>query len=256
MNRLVVPFVFFLKRKTIYNRNPFLLLQSINFGSKKQKEKVDKEQKKLRKILKVSGNLKEVETNENVDEKIKKKLNDKNKIDYKTHDVKIDKILTSFDNKIKNIFDNTLKIDFFNNIEITKDKKNMNLSDVTQVVIKSSQLIHFYPYISTDIQKIIYALKKKNNTWNPTISNDNQYIVLQLLGLTEEMKLKKKKEAKDLFEKTKTDVRNIRHKIKDEIVKNIEGEEWKIFEKNKLDNYIKNKIKLVENVYEKAIKSF
>lgn len=177
-------------------------------------------------------------------------------VDYKSYDIKIEEIIKNFDIKMKKLLENTLTVDFFNNIVVTKDKKKYKLSDISQVVIKSSKTIFFYPYIISDIQKIIHTLKVKDNTWNPTAPNDGQYILLHIPPLTNEIKLKKKKEAKDLLEKVKNDIRNIRHKIRDFIGKNVEGDEWKIEEKNKLDNYIKNKVKNIENVYEKYTKNY
>ncbi|CRG99000.1 ribosome-recycling factor, putative [Plasmodium relictum] len=227
----------------------------MNFGSKKQKEKVGKETKKIRKILKISNiKIDEIE-NVNLSEN-KKIVNEKNKVDYKVYDLKIQDIIRNFENKIRKIFSNCLNIETFNNIPITKDKKNFKLSDLAQVVIKSSNLIYFYPYMISDIQKIIHNLKLKDNSWNPTTSDDSQYILLQIPPLTNEVKLKKKKEAKDLLEKIKTDIRNIRYKIRDDIIKNMEGEEWKVVEKNKLDNYIKTKIKNIESIYENSIKNY
>ncbi|CRG93236.1 ribosome-recycling factor, putative [Plasmodium gallinaceum] len=235
---------------SVYN----FFIQQMDFGSKKQKEKIGKETKKIRKILKISNmNNDEIESI-NLNEKQKITI-EKNKIDYKVYDFKLQEIIKNFENKIKKIFDNSLSIETFNNISVIKDKKNFKLSDLAQVVIKSSSLIYFYPYMINDIQKIIHNLKIKDNSWNPIASNDNQSILLQIPPLTNEAKLKKKKEAKDLLEKIKGDIRNIRHKIRDDIIKNIEGEEWKVVEKNKLDNYIKTKIKNIENIYENSIKN-
>ncbi|SBT87518.1 ribosome-recycling factor, putative [Plasmodium malariae] len=233
----------------------FVLLQRINFGSKKQKEKIDKETKKIRNLLKIS-NIKneEIEEQKNLYEKLKISGSEKQKkniIDYKTYDIKIEQISKSFENKLKKIFDSTLTVEFFNNITVTKDKKDLKLSDVAQVVIKSSKLIQFFPYLTSDIQKIIHSLKLKVSSWNPITSNDGQYILLQISALTDDIKLKKKKEAKDLLEKIKNDIRSVRHKIRDNIEKYLEGNEWKIVERKKLDNYIKEKIKAIEWIYEK-----
>ncbi|KEG01359.1 ribosome-recycling factor, putative [Plasmodium vinckei vinckei] len=235
----------------------FLCVQGLKFGSKK--EKSDKETKKFRNLLKISGvrnNEREDNDNRKGKENVKRIINENNKVDYKSYDIKIEEIIKNFDIKIKKLLENTLTVDFFNNIVVTKDKKKYKLSDLSQVVIKSSKTIYFYPYIISDIQKIIHTLKVKDNTWNPTTPNDGQYILLQIPPLTNEVKLKKKKEAKDLLEKVKNDIRNIRHKIRDFIGKNIEGDEWKIEERNKLDNYIKNKVKNIENVYEKYTKNY
>ncbi|SCM03452.1 ribosome-recycling factor, putative [Plasmodium chabaudi adami] len=237
----------------------FLCVQGLNFGSKK--EKTDKETKKFRNLLKISGiRNDETEDNDNTNRKgkenVKRITNENNNVDYKSYDIKIEEIIKNFDIKMKKLLENTLTVDFFNNIVVTKDKKKYKLSDLSQVVIKSSKTIYFYPYIISDIQKIIHTLKVKDNTWNPTTPNDGQCILLQIPPLTNEVKLKKKKEAKDLLEKVKNDIRNIRHKIRDFIGKNIEGDEWKIEERNKLDNYIKNKVKNIENVYEKYTKNY
>ncbi|ETW20350.1 hypothetical protein PFUGPA_00555 [Plasmodium falciparum Palo Alto/Uganda] len=246
------------------NKNNLLIFcGKVNFGSKKQKEKVDKETKKFRKFLKIS-NMKnndedekyEGDINEGDMKKKMKGISGMTRIDYKIYDIKIQEINKNFENKIKKIFDTCLQIDFFNNISILKDKKNIKLCDVAQVVIKSSNLIYFYPYTINDIQKIIHNLKLKDNTWNPTVSNDGQYVILQIQPLSEDVKMKKKKEAKDLFEKIKNDIRNVRYKIRDDIIKNIEGDQWKIVERNKLDNYIKDKMKLIENVYEQSVKNY
>lgn len=234
-------------------------IQHSSFGSKKQKEKTDKETKKLRKLFKIS-NIKNEEFDEEFSsERTGKKSkigNERNHIDYKEYDIKINEITTSFNNKLKQIFDTSVNVETFNSITISKDKKTNKFSDITQIVIKSPRLIYFYPYMNNDLKKIIYSLKLLNNQWNPKISEDGQYVELHIPSATEEIKIKKRKEGKELLEKIKSDIRGIRHKMRDEIEKNLEGDEWKIIEKNKLDNFIKDKIKNIEGIYENVLKGY
>ncbi|GAW79829.1 ribosome-recycling factor [Plasmodium gonderi] len=237
--------------------------QKIPFGSKKKKEKVDKETKKLRKFLKISGmknNEEKTEEDTCANEKVKPGENWSGRdthavIDYKVYDLKVEDVIRNFERKMKKIYDNNLNVDFFNNIIIEKGKQNFKLSELAQVVIKSVKFIYFYPYVTGDTQKIIHHLKLKDNTWNPITSNDGQHILLQIPPLTEDIKLKKKKEAKDLLEKIKNDLRNLRHKIRDDIVKNCQGDEWKIVERKKLDTYIKTKTRVIEEIYERYLRT-
>ncbi|ANQ06905.1 Ribosome recycling factor [Plasmodium coatneyi] len=235
-----------------------LHVQKIPFGSKKQKEKVDKETKKLRKFLKISG-AKNVQLEE-AEEAKQRRWSDGEKdererdatpmqLDYEEYDVKAQEIVKGFEKKMKKIYDNNLSVDFFNNMVIAKEKQNFNLSDLAQVVVKSSKVIYFFPYMASDAQRIIYHLKVKDNTWNPTMSNDGQHILLHIPPLTEDVKLKKRKEAKELLEKMKNDLRNLRHRMRDDIGRLLQGEEWKIVERNKLDGYIKGKVKAIEEIY-------
>lgn len=246
---------------------PLVHVQKIPFGSKKQKEKVDKETKKLRKFLKISGVKNDVQLEE-ADEVKQSRWSERSgrthgekdgretdatpmQLDYEPYDTKTQEIVKGFEKKIKKIYDNNLSVDYFNNIVISKEKQNYNLSDLAQVVVKSSKVICFFPYIISDTQKIIYHLKLKDNTWNPTISNDGQHIFLHIPPLTEDVKLKKRKEAKELLEKMKNDLRNLRYRMRDDIAKLLQGEEWRIVERNKLDGYIKGKIKAIEEIYAK-----
>ncbi|EUD65115.1 ribosome recycling factor [Plasmodium inui San Antonio 1] len=250
---------------------PPLHVQKIQFGSKKQKEKVDKETKKLRRFLKISG-VRNDEQLEGADEarrgggsvgsgssersRQSHGANDEGervatsmRVDYEAYDVKAQEIVKAFERKMKKIYDNNLSVDFFNNIVIAKEKQNFNLSDLAQVVMKSAKVIYFFPYMNSDAQRIIYHLKIKDNTWNPTMSNDGQHILLHIPPLTEDVKLKKRKEAKELLEKIKNDLRNLRHRVRDDIARLLQGEEWKIVERNKLDTYIKGKVKAIEEIY-------
>ncbi|SBS81274.1 ribosome-recycling factor, putative [Plasmodium ovale] len=233
-------------------------LQMMQFGSKKQKEKTGKDGKKLRNFLKISSRENEenevmIGSNNEVSRRIENEIN---KVDYKMYDIKIEEIIKNYENKIKKTTDSCINIEHLHNISILKEKKNFKLLDLAQVVIKSSKLIYFYPYITSDIQKIIHSLKLKEKSWNPIISNDNQYIILEIPSLTNDVKLKKKKEAKDFLEKIKLDIRNMRYQIRDHIDKYIKGDEWKLSEKNKLDNYIKTKMKIIENVYNTYVKNW
>ncbi|SBT33074.1 ribosome-recycling factor, putative (RRF2) [Plasmodium ovale wallikeri] len=246
---------------------PFQMMQ---FGSKKQKEKTGKEAKKLRNFLKISsrengenegtigtvgtvGTVGTIGSNDEVSGRIENEIN---KVDYKIYDRKIEEIIKNYENKIKKTTDSCINIEHLHNISVLKEKKKFKLLDLAEVVIKSTKLVYFYPYITSDIQKIIHSLKLKEKSWNPITSNDNQYIILEIPPLTNDVKLKKKKEAKDFLEKIKLDIRNMRYQIRDDIDKHIKGDEWKFSEKNKLDNYIKTKMKIIENVYNTYVKNW
>ncbi|GAB65330.1 ribosome recycling factor, partial [Plasmodium cynomolgi strain B] len=186
---------------------PPLHVQKIPFGSKKKKEKVDKETKKLRKFLKISGmkNDAQLEEADEVKRSGQSGLSERSgrshgendererdattpmEVDYQAYDVKAQEILKAFEKKMKKIYDNNLSVDFFNNIVIVKEKQNFHLSDLAQVVVKSAKVIYFFPYMTSDAQRIIYHLKIKDNTWNPTMSNDGQYILLHIPPLTEDV---------------------------------------------------------------------
>ncbi|KJP85878.1 hypothetical protein AK88_04465 [Plasmodium fragile] len=241
---------------------PPVHVQKIPFGSKKQKEKVDKETKKLRKFLKISGVKNEVQFEEAEESNSRSGGSHGEKdererdatlthVDYEAYDMKAQDIVKSFEKKMKKIYENNLSVDFFNSMVVEKEKQKFNLSDLAQVVLKSAKVIYFYPYMTSDAQKIIYHLKMKDNTWNPTMSNDGQHILLHIPPLTEDVKLKKRKEAKELLEKIKNDLRNLRHRIRDDIARLVQSEEWKIVERNKLDAYIKGKVKAIEDIYTK-----
>ncbi|CAG9479976.1 ribosome-recycling factor, putative [Plasmodium vivax] len=238
---------------------PPLHVHKSPFGSKKKKEKVDKETKKLRNFLKISGGKNEAHLEEAHETKRSKRSDEERdergraatptQVDYESYDVKAQEILKAFEKKMKKIYENNLSVDFFNSMVISKEKETFSLSDLAQVVVKSSRVIYFLPYMASDAQRIIYHLKMKDNTWNPTMSNDGQQILLHIPPLTEDVKLKKRKEAKELLEKIKNDLRNLRHRVRDDIARLLQGEEWKIVERNKLDGYIKAKVKAVEAIY-------
>ncbi len=132
----------------------------------------------------------------------------------------------------------------------------MPINQLATISVPESRLITVQVWDSNNVNLIDSAIRKSTLGINPQI--DGQILRLPIPSLTEERRVELKKSIKEISEKSKISIRNIRREGKDELKKlldkkNISEDESKKFEKE-IQTITDNSIAEIEKVLEKKEK--
>jgi len=134
--------------------------------------------------------------------------------------------------------------------------QKMPINQLATVSVPESRLITVQVWDSNNVNLIDSAIRKSNLGINPQI--DGQMLRLPIPSLTEERREELKKSMKEIAEKSKISIRNIRREGKDELKKllekkSISEDENKKFEKE-IQTITDSSIAEIEKVLEKKEK--
>lgn len=143
-------------------------------------------------------------------------------------------MLENVDEKIKNVLDSLYRdyskirssrvsVNILDNVKVSSYGQEVPINQVATVSNPESRLIVISPWDKSALAEIEKAIQKENLGINP--SNDGKVIRLAFPPLSEERRKESVKNAKDIAEKHKVSIRNIRRDAIDELKKSEKNSE-------------------------------
>ncbi len=168
----------------------------------------------------------------------------------KNFSIKMEKSIQSFKKDISTLRTGRANTNMVDTIKIDVYGQLMPLEQLATVSVPEARLISIQVWDKSNINLIESAIQKSELGINPQI--DGQIIRLRIPDLTEDRRKELIKILKNMGEKSKISIRNIRREANDDLKKklknkNISEDQAKNFEKN-IQKLTDNNIENVENI--------
>ena len=173
-----------------------------------------------------------------------------NEFNEKNFSIKMEKSIQSFKKDISTLRIGRANTNMVDTIKIDVYGQLMPLEQLATVSVPEARLISIQVWDKSNINLIESAIQKSELGINPQI--DGQIIRLRIPDLTEDRRKELIKILKNMGEKSKISIRNIRREANDDLKKklknkNISEDQAKNFEKN-IQKLTDNNIENVENI--------
>ena len=173
-----------------------------------------------------------------------------NEFNEKNFSIKMEKSIQSFKKDISTLRTGRANTNMVDTIKIDVYGQLMPLEQLATVSVPEARLISIQVWDKSNINLIESAIQKSELGINPQI--DGQIIRLRIPDLTEDRRKELIKILKNMGEKSKISIRNIRLEANDDLKKklknkNISEDQAKNFEKN-IQKLTDNNIENVENI--------
>ena len=173
-----------------------------------------------------------------------------NEFNEKNFSIKMEKSIQSFKKDISTLRTGRANTNMVDTIKIDVYGQLMPLEQLATVSVPEARLISIQVWDKSNINLIESAIQKSELGINPQI--DGQIIRLRIPDLTEDRRKELIKILKNMGEKSKISIRNIRREANDDLKKklknkNISEDQAKNFEKN-IQKLTDNNIENVENI--------
>jgi|TARA_B110000444_G_scaffold134322_1_gene126145 ribosome recycling factor len=164
----------------------------------------------------------------------------------KSYSLKMEKTIQSLKKDISTLRTGRANSSMLDMIKIDVYGQQMPINQVATISVPEARMISVQVWDQSNVTLVDSAIKKSDIGVNPQI--DGQLIRIRIPDLTEERRKDLIKVLKNISEKNKVSIRNIRREANEEIKKlekekKISEDENKIFEKNiqkTTDNFIEN----------------
>ena len=159
----------------------------------------------------------------------------------KNYSSKMDKSIISFKKDISTLRTGRANTNMLDTIKVNVYGQLMPIEQLATISVPEARLISIQVWDKTNIQLIESAIQKSELGVNPQI--DGQIIRLRIPDLTEERRKELTKVLKNMGEKSKVAIRNIRREANEDLKKKLKG---KIISEDQNKNYEKNIQKLTD----------
>ena len=163
----------------------------------------------------------------------------------KNYSVKMDKSITSFKKDISTLRTGRANINMLDTIKVDVYGQLMPIDQLATVSVPEARLISIQVWDKANINLIDASIQKSELGINPQI--DGQTIRLRIPDLTEERRKDLIKILKNMGEKARVSIRNIRREANEELKKK---QKDKVISEDQSKNYEKNIQKLTDNSIE------
>ena len=168
-------------------------------------------------------------------------------------DSKIKSVIDSLEKDFSKIRSGRVSTNILDNIKVSSYGQEVAINQVATISNPESRMIVISPWDKTILAEIEKAIQKENIGVNP--SNDGKQIRLVFPPLSEERRKESVKNAKDIAEKHKISIRNIRRDFLEELKKaeknsEISEDEKKSFEE-KLQIKVDKAIDEISKIFDK-----
>ena len=157
----------------------------------------------------------------------------------KNYSVKMDKSITSFKKDISTLRTGRANINMLDTIKVDVYGQMMPIDQLATVSVPEARLISVQVWDKANTSLIESAIQKSEIGINPQI--DGQIIRLRIPDLTEERRKDLIKVLKNMGEKSKVAIRNIRREANEELKKKLKD---KIISEDDNKNFEKNKVSI------------
>ena len=157
----------------------------------------------------------------------------------------MDKSIISFKKDISTLRTGRANTNMLDTIKVNVYGQLMPIEQLATISVPEARLISIQVWDKTNIQLIESAIQKSELGVNPQI--DGQIIRLRIPDLTEERRKELTKVLKNMGEKSKVAIRNIRREANEDLKKKLKG---KIISEDQNKNYEKNIQKLTDTQIE------
>ena len=159
----------------------------------------------------------------------------------KNYSLKLDKSINSFKKDISTLRTGRANTNMLDTIKVDVYGQLMPIEQLATISVPEARLISIQVWDKANIQLIESAIQKSELGINPQI--DGQIIRLRIPDLTEERRKELTKILKNMGEKSKVAIRNIRREANEDLKKKLKG---KIISEDQNKNYEKNIQKLTD----------
>ena len=159
----------------------------------------------------------------------------------KNYSLKMDKSINSFKKDISTLRTGRANTNMLDTIKVDVYGQLMPIEQLATISVPEARLISIQVWDKANIQLIESAIQKSELGINPQI--DGQIIRLRIPDLTEERRKELTKILKNMGEKSKVAIRNIRREANEDLKKKLKG---KIISEDQNKNYEKNIQKLTD----------
>ena len=164
-----------------------------------------------------------------------------NEFNEKNYSVKMDKSIQSFKKDISTLRTGRANTNMLDTIKVDVYGQLMPIEQLATITVPEARLISIQVWDKTNIQIIESAIQKSELGINPQI--DGQVIRLRIPDLTEERRKELIKVLKNMAEKGKISVRNVRREANEDLKKKLKD---KVISEDQSQNFEKNIQKLTD----------
>ena len=164
-----------------------------------------------------------------------------NEFNEKNYSVKMDKSIQSFKKDISTLRTGRANTNMLDTIKVDVYGQLMPIEQLATITVPEARLISIQVWDKTNIQIIESAIQKSELGINPQI--DGQVIRLRIPDLTEERRKELIKVLKNMAEKGKISVRNVRREANEDLKKKLKD---KVISEDQNKNFEKNIQKLTD----------
>ena len=169
--------------------------------------------------------------------------------DQKTHNLKMDKSIEAFSKELSSLRTGRANSAMLDLIKVDVYGQQMPINQVASITTPEPRMINIQVWDQNNVPLVDAAIKKSELGLNPQI--DGQLVRLPIPELNEERRTELKKLIKNMGEKCKISIRNIRRDANEELKKLLKSkkigeDEEKSFEKN-VQTITDNHIKIVDD---------
>ena len=169
--------------------------------------------------------------------------------DEKSHSLKMDKSIEAFSKELSSLRTGRANAAMLDLVKVDVYGQQMPINQVGSITTPEPRMINIQVWDQNNVPLVDAAIKKSELGLNPQI--DGQLIRLPIPELNEERRTELKKLIKNMGEKCKISIRNIRRDANEELKKLLKSkkigeDEEKSFEKN-VQTITDNHIKIVDD---------
>ena len=169
--------------------------------------------------------------------------------DEKTHNLKMDKSIEAFSKELSSLRTGRANAAMLDLVKVDVYGQQMPINQIGSITTPEPRMINIQVWDQNNVSLVDAAIKKSELGLNPQI--DGQLIRLPIPELNEERRTELKKLIKNMGEKCKISIRNIRRDANEELKKLLKSkeigeDEEKSFEKN-VQKITDNHIKIVDD---------
>ncbi len=164
-----------------------------------------------------------------------------NEFNEKNYSVKMDKSIQSFKKDISTLRTGRANTNMLDTIKVDVYGQLMPIEQLATISVPEARLISIQVWDKTNTQIIESAIQKSELGINPQI--DGQVIRLRIPDLTEERRKELIKVLKNMAEKGKISVRNVRREANEDLKKKLKD---KVISEDQSQNFEKNIQKLTD----------
>jgi len=169
--------------------------------------------------------------------------------DEKSHSLKMDKSIEAFTKELSSLRTGRANAAMLDLVKVDVYGQQMPINQIGSITTPEPRMINIQVWDQNNVSLVDAAIKKSELGLNPQI--DGQLIRLPIPELNEERRTELKKLIKNMGEKCKISIRNIRRDANEELkkllkLKEIGEDEEKSFEKN-VQTITDDHIKIVED---------
>ncbi len=169
--------------------------------------------------------------------------------DEKSHSLKMDKSIEAFSKELSSLRTGRANAAMLDLVKVDVYGQQMPINQIGSITTPEPRMINIQVWDQNNVSLVDAAIKKSELGLNPQI--DGQLIRLPIPELNEERRTELKKLIKNMGEKCKISIRNIRRDANEELKKLLKSkeigeDEEKSFEKN-VQTITDNHIKIVDD---------